>query len=397
MKVKEGFLLFMLALVNFTHIMDFVIMAPLSPAMRKADALDISTKQFSILLASYTISAAIAGIAGSFFIDKFNRRKAMLFLYLGFCLSNFICAISNDYVVFMMGRVLAGGFGGVLGSLIFSVIGDVIPMERRGKATGIVMSAFAGASVLGIPAGLALAVAFFWQAPFILLTVLSLVVLIILIWKFPALEIHMQKKNPLTPFQNIISIFKDRNLLFSMAFVVVLMIAGLTVVPFLSDYLVNNTGVKQDNLMYIYIFGGIASAGVGPLVGILSDKFGKRKVYITAAILSVGPMWIMTHMTVVPLWQLLIFSTMFFIAFGARFVPAMAMVTSSVDMMRRGSFMSINSSVQQFGSSIAVGIAGIILSNGANGEIINFDLCGLVAITATLISIPLAYNVKQIS
>jgi predicted MFS family arabinose efflux permease len=396
MKVREGFLLFMLAAVNFTHIMDFVIMAPLSPVMRPA--LDISTKQFSVLLAMYTLAAACSGIAASFFIDKFDRRNAMLFLFAGFTLSNAICAVSTTYEIFLIGRILAGGFGGMAGSVIFSIVGDVIPPERRGKATGIVMSAFSAASVLGIPAGLFLALKYkMWQAPFILLTALSVIVMLLLLWKFPSIRFHMERKNPNTPLQNLISIFKDRNLQISMLFIVILMIAGLTVVPYLSDYLVNNCKLSKDDVLYIYVFGGIASAVVGPVVGMLSDKFGKRNVYMIAAFISIGPLWIMTHMVPTPLYQLLMFSTVFFIVFGARFVPAMAMVTSSVDLMRRGSFMSINSSVQSIGSTIAVSISALILENSATGEVLNFGWCGVVAIVATVITLPLAFRIKQVS
>jgi nitrate/nitrite transporter NarK len=120
-------------------------------------------------------------------------------------------------------------------------------------------------------------------------------------------------------------------------------------------------------------------------------------VYVIAAVLSIIPLWIMTHMTALPLYQILMFSTLFFIVFGGRFVPAMAMVTSSVDMMRRGSFMSINSSIQQMGSTAAVGISAIIIVNGPNGELLNFGWCGVVAIIATIITIPLSYLVKQVS
>ncbi len=385
----------MLVLVNFTHIMDFVIMAPLSPAMR--EALHISTNQFSWLLGSYTMSACLAGLLGSWWVDRFDRRTAMMFLFTGFTLSNLVCALSSEYLVLMLGRMLAGGFGGVLGSLLFSVIGDVIPVERRGKATGMVMSAFAGASVMGIPLGLWLAEKFFWQAPFILLAVLSALVWLLLFLRFPSLALHMEAQSQSTPAARLRSIFTDTNLQRSMVFIVVLMIAGLTVVPFLSDYLVNNAGVQQSDLKFIYIFGGIASVAVGPVAGMLSDRFGKPNVYMITAAVSIVPLWIMTHMDERPLYQLLMMSTTFFIVFGGRFVPAMALVTSSVDAARRGSFMSVNSSVQQLGSSLAVGISGIILENAASGRILNFDRVGWVAIVATIISIPLAARIKQVS
>jgi len=392
---NENVLLFLLAAINFTHIMDFVVMAPLSPILR--DELSISTKQFGFLLSSYTLSAAFAGIAGAFFIDKFDRKKALVFLYAGFTISNFACAISNDYSTFMAARIMAGAFGGVLGSLLLSIIGDVIPQERRGKATGIVMSAFSAASVLGIPTGIFLANNFNWHAPFYLLTGLSIIVLIPA-WLFlPSLTSHFNNRNDKSALQNILNLLANINVRWSFLFMLLLMIAGLTVVPFLSDYLVRNVGIDRKDLGLVYIFGGLATVVSGPLTGKLADKFGKQQVFVVAAIISIIPVYIMTHLSPSGYPFTLTMTTIFFIFFGARFVPAMSMMTSSVSMQQRGSFMSINSSVQQLGSSLAVAMAGLIVTNAADGSLINYNWCGIISIVAIVFAIAVSYKVKQVA
>ncbi len=394
-QISEGLLLLTLASINFVHIMDFVVMAPLNPILRQA--LNINTKEFSLLLGSYNVAAAISGIVGSFIIDRYDRRTALIFLVIGFTVSNLACAVSQDFNLLMISRIMAGAFGGVLGSLVLSIVGDSVPQERRGKATGIVMAAFSAASVLGIPTGLFLASKFDWHAPFFLLTGLSLLVLLLVFFKMPSITKHMENKSGETQVQKILSIFANKNLLWSFLMTIFLMLAGFTIVPFLSDYNVNNLGIPLDHLLYIYIFGGLASAVSSPLTGKLADKYGKHKVFVVAATLSMIPIYAVTHISAMPEYQVYILSTIFFIFFGARFVPAISMVTSSVEVRQRGSFMSINSSVQQFSSALALLISGSILVNAPDGSLVNFGTCGVIACIATVICIGISYKVKQVS
>ncbi len=393
--IKEGLLLFILAAINFTHIMDFVIMAPLNPFL--TEALSLSPQRFSLLQASYALSAGVAGIAGAFFVDKFDRRTTLIFLYSGFTISNFACAISPEYYSLMTSRILAGAFGGVLGSVILSVVGDVIPQERRGKATGIVMAAFSAASVIGLPIGILLADVFDWHAPFYFITLLSLIVLLFTWFKMPSITSHVTNLDFSGTLQKIKGLFLNPNVRWSFLFMSLLMISGLTVVPFLSDYLVKNAGLSKGDLYLVYFFGGIATAISGPLTGRLADKFGKPRVFLIAGIISVIPVYIMTHLPASSYTWILTMSSIFFIFFGARFVPAMSMMTSSVELRQRGSFMSINSSIQQFSSSLAILAAGAIIVKNNNGSLENFGICGIISIVALVACILVSFKVKQVS
>ena len=393
--IKEGLLLFILAAINFTHIMDFVIMAPLNPILSKA--LSLSPQKFSFLQASYALSAGLAGIAGAFFVDKFDRRTTLIFLYSGFTISNLACAISPEYYSLMTSRTLAGAFGGVLGSVLLSVVGDVIPQERRGKATGIVMSAFSAASVIGLPIGIILGKNIDWHAPFYFITILSLIVLIFTWLKMPSITSHINNLNFDATLQKIKGLFLNPNVRWSFLFMSLLMISGLTVVPFLSDYIVNNIKLSEDNLHHVYFYGGLATAISGPLTGRLADKFGKPRVFLIAGLISVIPIYIMTHLPESSYGFTLVMSSIFFIFFGARFVPAMSMMTSSVELRQRGSFMSINSSIQQFSSSIAILTAGAIIVKNNNGSLENFGICGIISIVALVACILVSFKLKQVS
>jgi predicted MFS family arabinose efflux permease len=409
-KINEGLLLFILAAINFTHIMDFVIMAPLGPLLKKEFHID--TRESSFLIAVYTLSAGVSGFLGTFVIDRFDRRNVLLFMYAGFTISNLFCALTDSYHYFLIARIVAGVFGGVLGALVMAIVGDAVPYERRGKATGIVMSAFSFASVVGIPLGLFLAAKIQWRMPFVMLTALSAIVWVIAFFIMPSMTGHIsgfpdvRDRKGENNFHRISreartilsSIFGNSNLRWSLLFMVILMIAGLTIVPFLSDYTVYNVGLDQEKeLPWIYFFGGLATAVSGPIVGKMADKYGKQRMFMISAIISIIPILIVTNMGKLNLSTVLIFSSMFFIFFGGRFVPAMSMITSGVEPRLRGSFMSINSSMMSLGSFIATFGAGLIIQNGPNGELINYNYVGIFACIATLACIAISFKIKKVS
>ncbi len=394
--ISEGFLIAMLAAINFTHIMDFVIMAPLSATLKIA--MSISTKEFGYLVSIYTFAAAAGALIAFFKIDKYDRRTAILFVYTGFIIANILCAIAPQYKFFMLARLFAGLFGGVLNVLIMSVIGDVIPMQRRGKATGMVMAAFSAASVIGIPSGLILADLFDYHAPFWLLSILSALVGITLLLKFPSIQSHMETEGMRTPPLEILKEFMtNQNVLRALLFIFLLMIAGFSVVPFISDYLVNNVGLSTKELKYVYLCGGLATVVSSILIGRLTDKLGKVKTFVMAALVSIIPIASVTVLPPLPLKYVLMFNVVFFMCFGARFVPAMTLMTSCVQPKRRGSFLSISSAIQQLASGVAVMIASFIIVNDAKGALHNFGWVGVVACTATVLSIIVSLRLKEVS
>lgn len=393
--IREGWLLFILAIVQFTHIIDFVIMMPLGPQLMRV--FDISPKQFGLLVSAYTFAAAISGFISTFFIDKFDRKNALLTLYFGFIVGTFCCAIAPNYQILMLARVLAGAFGGVIGALVFSIIGDVVPEQRRGNATGKVMAAFSAASIIGIPVGLYLANISSWHAPFFVLAGLSLLVLFIAVKFLPTMRGHLTNAVNTKPAQLVLDIITNRNLLWALTMMVVLTIAGFTVVPFISPYMVGNVGFKETELAFIYLCGGLASVFTSQLAGKLADKYGKQRIFIYTALFSIIPIILVTNMPRVSHYIALIITTSFFIGFGARFVPAVSLLTSSVEKRLRGSFMSFQSSVQQLASGLSAFISGLIIQKTPAGEILHFNTVGIIACVATVICMFIITRLKVVS
>jgi len=394
-EIREGWLLLLLAAIQFTHIIDFVIMMPLGPQLMRV--FQISPQQFGFIVSAYTFSAAISGFISTLFLDKFDRKNAMLLLYIGFIVGTFCCAIATGYEMLLLARILAGAFGGVIGALVFAIIGDAIPEERRGAATGKVMAAYSAASIAGVPAGLYLATTLNWHAPFYALSFLSLMVLATAYFALPAMRGHLTNAVKAHPLQVLNDILRNTNLLLALGLMIALTLAGFTIIPFISPFLVSNIGFADNELGYMYMCSGISTLIVSPLVGRLADRYGKQRVFTIVALLSIIPILLLTHLKPAPHWLVLIVTTAFFVGFGARFVPAVALITSSAAPNIRGSFMSFNSSIQQLATGSAAILAGFIIQETTAGPLLYFNIVGFIASAATLLAIIIIRKLKVVS
>jgi predicted MFS family arabinose efflux permease len=394
---NERLIIIILFFVQFTHMVDFVVMMPLGPKLVRAFALTPS--QFSYVISSYAFAAAIMGVISSFFVDNYDRKKVLVLFYTGFLLANVFCALSVNYFMLVISRILAGGFGGVLAGLSFSIVGDVVPEIRRGKAMGIIMSAFGTASVIGIPAGLYLADHYDWHSPFWLISILSLIVIIVTAIKMPSITGHikLQRFKKSQEFTKIINLFRNKNCRLAFVLSCSYISSGFLIIPFISQYLVKNVKILETQLSLTYFFGGLFTFFTSRLFGILADKYGKHKMVYILGPLSLIPIYLMTNLPQSSITTVLIISTIFFVLISGRFVPVMAIITSSVTKADRGAFMGINSSLQQLAMGLASMFAGYIISYNVSGEMDHFNIVGYCSMVMTLVFIYCASKVKIVS
>lgn len=391
---KEKILLAILAIIKFVHIMDFMIMMPLAPQLM--DDFGISPAQFGAIVSSYTFSAGIFGIIGAFFIDKFDRKKALIFLFAGFTIGTFACAFSPTHHLLIQARIFTGAFGGILGALVLSIVADTFSVERRSTAMGIVMGAFSAASVFGVPFGLYVASLYNWQAPFFILGGASFLIFFAIIAFVPSINGHMEgeKRSPIAFLKNIA---RKRNQQLALLLTVLLMFGHFSIIPYLAPYMVSNIGFSEMQLTYIYLLGGAITLFTSPLFGRWADKFGNVKMFTIMGTLAIIPIAFITNLPQVPVAVALIPTTMFFIFVGGRLIPALTVVTSTAIPQNRGGFMTINTAVQQISQGIAAFIAGLIIVKNDEGQLENYGYVGLVAIVASIACIVLIRYIKPTS
>lgn len=395
MSKSEKIILFSLALVQFTHIMDFMILMPMGPQLMRI--FSISPQQFSFLVSAFTLSAGISGFLAAFFIDRFDRKSALSFNYCGFIIGTFACAFASSYELLMAARIFTGFFGGVAGALILSIIGDTIAPEKRGTAMGIVMSAFSLASVAGVPFGLWLANKYSWHAPFLTIGFIGSIVIVLLQFFIPKMTKHLEGRIVYSPIEVLSNVFENANQRRALLLTVCLIMGQFTIIPFISPYLVANVGFTEAQLPMVYMTGGLFSIFTAPMIGKLADKFGKHRIFIFFVTISLFAIATLTNLPKVPIYIALCVTSLFFICAGGRMIPAQALITSSVPVKYRGSFMSINSSIQQFSSGIAAFVAGLIVSKGTDGTLLNYNFAGYVALSISIIGMFVAKGIKTVA
>lgn len=392
---QEKILLGILATIQFSSIVDFMIMMPLGPQLMRIFA--ITPHQFGLLVSSYTFSASISGFMASFFVDKFDRKTSLLFFFVGFSLGTIACALSPNYEILLTARGLTGVFGGVLSSLVLSIVSDAISYERRGSAMGIIMTSFSMASILGVPFSLFLANAYSWHAPFTFLGVLSLLLCGVIWYYIPPMRIHLLEKREKEPIHRVLTrIIHNQNQRRALFFMAAVMFGHFAIIPFLSPSLVANVGMTEAQLPLMYMAGGLCTIFSSPLIGRLADRFGKHRVFLWGALITILPYWVITHMGMTPLWLALAICAFFFVSSGGRMIPATALVSGTSLPQNRGSFMSIVSCVQQMAAAISSYLAGIIITTDASGHLVNYNIVGYVAVVFTFVAIYLSRRIQTI-
>lgn len=396
MNSKERLLLIILAAVNFTHIMDFMIMMPLGPQLMKL--LNINPQQFGLAVSAYAITAGISSFTAAFFVDRFDRKKVLLFAYTGFIIGTFSCALAPNYLLLVAARVLAGLFGGMIGAQVLAIVADTFDYERRARAMGILMTSFSLASVGGVPAGLWLAAQYSWHMPFLAIGILGLAVAALIYWFIPPVNKHIAEgpRPSGNPLRVLTDIFQTSNQMKALSLSIVLMLGHFAIIPFIAPSLVGNVGYSEDNIFLIYLVGGALTIFTSPLVGKIADQRGKYPVFVIFALLSLIPVWLITNLWPMPLWVVLFISGLFFIFVNGRMIPMQAIVSGVVPPQQRGGFMSINSSVQQLATGLAAMLGGAIVHKSADGYIEHYSIVGYFSILLILVSIWLAGRIKPI-
>ena len=401
---NEKQLLVILAVIQFCHIIDFMIIMPFGKTIM--GAFDISPGQFGLIVSVYAGMAFIAGLISTAFIDRFDRRSALMVLFAGFIVGTLACGLATNYTTFMIFRGLTGMFGGTLSALVLAIIGDVIPLNRRASAMGWVMTAFSVASVVGIPVAIWIKEQSSWQMPFFVVAGLSTLFWFLIplfvkpirghldeVAAFDApKDLPLRRKKVASPWQTYINIFSDPNQRAALLFTVVLMLGHFTIIPFIAPYMQLNVGFEDMEVAYIYAVGGSLTVVLLPLFGKLADKYGRLRIFTYASVLALFSIFAITNLGEVSIPMALVVTSSFFVVASGRNVPGTTMITSVVRPENRGSFMSIRQSFNELALFLSSSLAGLIIVEDDLGRLV-----GYFAIFMSIVAIFLARRLKAIA
>jgi predicted MFS family arabinose efflux permease len=369
----------LLAVIQFTVVLDFMVMSPLGDILIKS--MRLTASQFASAVSAYAFSAGVSGLLAAGFADKYDRKKLLLIFYAGFIIGTFLCATATSFPLLLFGRIVTGLFGGVLGAVSMSIVTDLFSFKQRGRVMGFVQMSFAVSQVAGIPIGLYLANLFNWHAPFLMIVGFSIVTAVFIFSFLKPITGHIQQsknQNVLFHLQKTVS-----NQTYWLPFITtaLLSIGGFMLMPFSTPFIINNVGVSQVQLPMIYVVMGICSMIALPLIGKLSDNIGKMSTFIIGSLLAAVMIIIYTNLIPVPLWQVIVISSLMFVGVMSRVIPATALMTAVPDTKDRGAFMSINSSLQQIAGGIASVIAGWVIIQQPGGKLLHFNTLGYLCIS----------------
>lgn len=381
--LRERWLLVVLAGVQFTHIVDFMVMMPLGPQF--TTLFGISDAQFGLLVSAYTLAAGVSGLAASAYIDRIGRKRALLTLYSLFALATLACGLAPDYASLMVARVAAGAFGGVLSALAHTIVADVVPFARRARAVSVVMMAFSLATVAGVPLSLFAAAQFGWHAPFIGLAVISAVIAGVAALVLPPLAGHVNAQPP-SLLRGMAQVLAERNHQKAFAFTALLMFTSFPIIPYITIYMQANVGVKATEIPLIYLCGGTVTLLSARWIGAWSDRVGKVYAFRRLSLAACVPMMTVTLLGPVPLLLVILNSSLFFLFTSGRSIPGLAILTAAANPSARGAFMSLNGAWQSIAMGAAAFVGGALISRDAQGLVQGYWMAGIVSLMAALIT-----------
>jgi predicted MFS family arabinose efflux permease len=395
-KVFSRYQLFVIALLSvlqFTVVLDFMVLSPLGAQLMKV--MHLTTSQFGLAVSGYAFSAGLSGILAAGFADRFDRKILLLFFYTGFIAGTFICGIAPNYDFLLAARIITGFFGGVISSISYAIISDLFDLKVRGRVMGFVQMAFATSQVMGIPVGLYFANRVGWHAPFLMIAGVSLLEFIAIVVYLRPIDGHLKSHSDQKAFKHLFKTIAHPNYILAFIFSTLLVTGGFMLMPFGSAFSVNNLGISMAQLPVLYFITGIFSMAAGPLLGNLSDAIGKSEIFGLGSFLAIIIILIYCNLGLTPFWLVIVLNTLLMIGVLSRLISSSALLTAIPETNDRGAFMSINSSLQQISGGIASIIAGLIVVQTSAGALKHYNIIGYIVVGTIIMTIVMMRSINK--
>ncbi|MUM78096.1 MFS transporter [Pseudodesulfovibrio sp. F-1] len=377
-KKQESRIVWIAAMIQLINIIDFMMVMPLGPDISKD--LPVTNSEIGIICGCYTLAVGISGIVCAKFLDRFDRKHVALVTVFGLSLATLGATFCWDLTTLIGARVLAGIFGGPAAAIAFSIVCDVVPPERRGKAMAIVMGTFSVSAVAAIPFGLELAEKGSWRTPFYAISILGFILLWLIFRFTPSLREHLKSERQTL---SLAKLFFNGKFLLAFMMMATAMISSYAIIPNISAYFQLNLGYPRSSLGFLYLVGGLFSLVLIQIGGRASDKIGPIPTNILGTILLV--VFLYDGFMHQPTSSLVVVFSMFMGMHCFRNISATTEASKMPKPHERAAFMSLLSSMQHLGNGIGAFLASAILTTSSEGDLVNMKWVGLLSIVMALI------------
>ncbi|HLK91053.1 MAG TPA: MFS transporter [Polyangia bacterium] len=389
----QKFVVAVLAFLQFTIILDFMIISPLGFFLLRD--MHITTRQFGLVVSAYAFSAGASGLLAAGFADKFDRKRLLLFFYVGFLLGTALCGVANSYPFLVGARIVTGVFGGVIGSIVMAIVADLFPLQVRGRVMGTIQTAFAASQVFGLPLGWELANRWGWHVPFIMILAVGAPVGVVIALRLQPIVEHLKIPSTRNPVRHLVATIGQERYLQTFLATMMLATGGFMLMPFGSTFTMNNLGISAAHVKWIYMATGAVTLVTGPLLGKVADVIGKYKLFAIGSIAGAVLVGIYCNLGRTPLYAVLGLNAVLFVAITCRMISASALISAVPDLPDRGAFMSVNASVQQFSGGLASSLAGMIVVQAADGHLEHYPVLGWVVMSVMTLVMLLMYPINR--
>ena len=368
--VSERLLVFLIGTVQFVNILDFMMVMPLGPDF--AQALGIPTSHLGVIAGSYTAAAAIAGIVGARFLDRFDRRKALGVALFGLVIGTAAGALAQGLASLVVARCIAGAFGGPATSISLSIIADVVPPARRGRAMGAVMGAFSVASVFGVFTALQLATWGGWRLPFIVVACMGVVIVVLALRAMPPMRGHIvETASGKHTGPRLSALLGDGTIRLALAMNGLVMLTAFLVVPNIAPHLLQNLGFPRHPWLGVgYLVGGSTSFLIMRIAGRAIDRYGAARVSVIATAVIIGVLYFaFIAPGAIGIAGVLVVFVLFMGGMSVRNVCMSSLSTRVPRGDQRAGYMSLQSTAQHISSATGAFVSSRLLHDAPGGRL----------------------------
>lgn len=389
----QKFVIATLAFLQFSIILDFMIISPLGAMMMPT--LHISPQQFGLAVSSYAFSAGASSLLAAGFADRFDRKRLLLFFYAGFIVGTLLCALADTFPLLLGARIVTGLFGGVIGSVVLAIATDLFALEVRGRVMGFIQTAFAASQVLGLPAGLFFANHWDWHAPFLAILAVAVPAGLVIAFGMKPVAAHLTLRQERSPFMHLAHTLAEPR--YRLAFILTMLLptGGYMLMPFATAYMVDNIGLPLTVLPTIYLVSGLSIVFAGPLIGKISDSVGKFKIFCFGSALTILMVAVWTNLGHASLLTVIAVNVVMFVGIFSRIIPSQALISAIPEVTKRGAFNAVSASLQQAAGGVSAAIAGAVIVAAPDGTLRHFNWLGVIVMAVAALSMLLMYFVHK--